>query len=161
RHISDQQLGRVSRHLRNNPVGVLRALSLPPHHLRHHREAKPDGHRRPYGARGRDAAAARPAHAVLRRASAADHRRERSFNRADHQRLPACCRSDEVGGALTARGSAPRADYLLERVTLMHETAISLPVILPEAVLAAGTLALVLYGAVRGELGSNLINEIA
>ncbi len=43
----------------------------------------------------------------------------------------------------------------------MHETAISLPVILPEAVLAAGTLALVLYGALRGERGSNLINEIA
>ena len=32
----------------------------------------------------------------------------------------------------------------------MHETALSLPVILPEAVLAAGTLALVLYGAIRG-----------
>jgi NADH-quinone oxidoreductase subunit N len=43
----------------------------------------------------------------------------------------------------------------------MHETAISLPVILPEAVLAAGTLALVLYGALRGERGSALVNEIA
>src|SRR6202453_2451939 len=43
----------------------------------------------------------------------------------------------------------------------MHETAISLPVILPEAVLATGTLALVLYGALRGERGSNLVNEIA
>src|SRR5580658_4660114 len=43
----------------------------------------------------------------------------------------------------------------------MHETAISLPVVLPEAVLAAGTLALVLYGALRGERGSNLVNEIA
>ena len=38
---------------------------------------------------------------------------------------------------------------------------ISLPVILPEAVLAAGTLALVLYGALRGERGSALVNEIA
>ena len=43
----------------------------------------------------------------------------------------------------------------------MHETAISLPVILPEAVLAAGTLALVLYGALRGERGSALVNEFA
>src|SRR5580698_3440057 len=43
----------------------------------------------------------------------------------------------------------------------MHETAISLPVVMPEAVLAAGTLALVLYGALRGERGSNLVNEIA
>ena len=43
----------------------------------------------------------------------------------------------------------------------MHETAISLSVILPEAVLAAGTLALVLYGALRGERGSALVNEIA
>jgi NADH-quinone oxidoreductase subunit N len=43
----------------------------------------------------------------------------------------------------------------------MHETAISLPVVLPEVVLAAGTLALVLYGALRGERGSNLVNEIA
>ncbi len=43
----------------------------------------------------------------------------------------------------------------------MHETAISLPVILPEVVLAAGILALVLYGALRGERGSALVNEIA
>src|SRR6202451_1134288 len=43
----------------------------------------------------------------------------------------------------------------------MHETAISLPVILPEAVLATGTLALVLYGALRGQQGSALVNEIA
>jgi len=43
----------------------------------------------------------------------------------------------------------------------MHQTAISLPVILPEAVLMVGTLALVLYGALRGERGSALVNEIA
>ena len=43
----------------------------------------------------------------------------------------------------------------------MHETAISLPVILPEVVLAAGTLALVLYGALRGERGEGVVNEIA
>ena len=43
----------------------------------------------------------------------------------------------------------------------MHETALSLPVVLPEAVLAAGTLALVLYGALRGERASNLVTEIA
>ena len=43
----------------------------------------------------------------------------------------------------------------------MHETAISLPVILPEAVLAVGILGLVLYGALRGERGSALVNEIA
>ena len=33
--------------------------------------------------------------------------------------------------------------------------------VLPEAVLAAGTLALVLYGALRGERASNLVTEIA
>ena len=43
----------------------------------------------------------------------------------------------------------------------MHQTAISLPVALPEAVLAAGTLALVLYGALRGERASNFVTEIA
>jgi NADH-quinone oxidoreductase subunit N len=43
----------------------------------------------------------------------------------------------------------------------MHETAISLPVILPEALLAAGILGLVLYGALRGERGAALVNEIA
>jgi NADH-quinone oxidoreductase subunit N len=43
----------------------------------------------------------------------------------------------------------------------MHLTALSLPVVLPEAVLAAGTLALVLYGALRGERASNLVTEIA
>jgi NADH-quinone oxidoreductase subunit N len=43
----------------------------------------------------------------------------------------------------------------------MHQTAISLPVVLPAAVLAVGTLALVLYGALRGERGSALVNEIA
>ncbi len=43
----------------------------------------------------------------------------------------------------------------------MHQTAISLPVILPETVLAAGTLALVLYGALRGERASSLVNELA
>src|ERR1700723_3860647 len=43
----------------------------------------------------------------------------------------------------------------------MHETAISLPVILPEVVLGGGTLALVLSGALRGERGSALVNEFA
>ena len=43
----------------------------------------------------------------------------------------------------------------------MQVTALSLPVVLPEAVLAAGTLALVLYGALRGERASNLVTEIA
>ena len=33
----------------------------------------------------------------------------------------------------------------------MHETALFLPVVLPEAVLTLGTLLLVLYGALRGE----------
>jgi NADH-quinone oxidoreductase subunit N len=43
----------------------------------------------------------------------------------------------------------------------MHVTALSLPVVLPEAVLVAGTLALVLYGALRGERASNLVTEIS
>ena len=41
----------------------------------------------------------------------------------------------------------------------MHETALSLPVILPEAVFALGALVLVLYGALRGERSSNLVTE--
>ena len=75
RHVPDQQLGRVPRHHRHNPVGMLRALPLPPHHLWRYREAKPDGHRRPHKPRGRDVAAAWPAHDLLRRAPTADHRR--------------------------------------------------------------------------------------
>ena len=43
----------------------------------------------------------------------------------------------------------------------MHETAISLPVVLPEAVLALGTLLLVLYGALRGERAYNLVTEVS
>ncbi len=43
----------------------------------------------------------------------------------------------------------------------MHETALSLPVVLPEAVLALGTLALVLYGALRGERAYSLVTEIS
>ncbi|MGO9418135.1 NADH-quinone oxidoreductase subunit NuoN [Roseiarcus sp.] len=43
----------------------------------------------------------------------------------------------------------------------MHETALSLPVVLPEAVLALGTLLLVLYGALRGERAYSLVTEIS
>ena len=43
----------------------------------------------------------------------------------------------------------------------MHVTALSLPVFLPEAVLALGTLALVLYGALRGERSAGIVAEIA
>ncbi len=43
----------------------------------------------------------------------------------------------------------------------MHETALSLPVVLPEAVLALGTLLLVLYGALRGERAYNLVTEVS
>ncbi len=43
----------------------------------------------------------------------------------------------------------------------MHQTALSLPVVLPEAVLALGTLGLVLYGALRGERAYNLVTEIS
>ena len=43
----------------------------------------------------------------------------------------------------------------------MHVTALSLPVFLPEAVLAVGTLALVLYGALRGERSYGVVTEIA
>ncbi len=41
----------------------------------------------------------------------------------------------------------------------MHETALSLPVVLPEAVLALGTLLLVLYGALRGERAYSVVTE--
>ena len=61
--VPGQHLGRLLRHVRHHPVGLLCALSLPPHHLRRDREAEPDGHRRPHGARDRDAAAARTADA--------------------------------------------------------------------------------------------------
>ena len=43
----------------------------------------------------------------------------------------------------------------------MHLTALSLPVVLPEAILALGTLALVLYGALRGERAYNLVTEVS
>ena len=43
----------------------------------------------------------------------------------------------------------------------MHETALSLPVVLPEAVLALGTLCLVLYGALRGERAYSLVTEVS
>ena len=43
----------------------------------------------------------------------------------------------------------------------MHVTALSLPVFLPEAVLALGTLALVLYGALRGERSYGVVSEIS
>ncbi|RBP09105.1 NADH dehydrogenase subunit N [Roseiarcus fermentans] len=43
----------------------------------------------------------------------------------------------------------------------MHETALSLPVVLPEAVLALGTLLLVLYGALRGERAFHLVTEVS
>jgi NADH-quinone oxidoreductase subunit N len=43
----------------------------------------------------------------------------------------------------------------------MHQTALSLPVVLPEAVLALGTLALVLVGTLRGERAYNLVTEIS
>jgi NADH-quinone oxidoreductase subunit N len=43
----------------------------------------------------------------------------------------------------------------------MHVTALSLPVFLPEVVLAAGALLLLLYGALRGERAYNLVTEIS
>ena len=43
----------------------------------------------------------------------------------------------------------------------MNVTALSLPVVLPEAILAAGALLLILYGALRGERSHWLIAEIA
>src|SRR5579871_2962349 len=43
----------------------------------------------------------------------------------------------------------------------MHVTAISLPVVLPLAVLGLGLLALILYGAIRGERSFNLVTEAA
>jgi len=43
----------------------------------------------------------------------------------------------------------------------MSVTALSLPVVLPEAVLALGSLLLVLYGALRGERSYNLVTEIS
>ena len=70
--------------------------------FRRDREAEPDGHRRPHEPRGRDAAAAWPAHDLLRRASAADHRCERGFDRPDHQWLRTRGHDDEVSGAVTA-----------------------------------------------------------
>ena len=162
RHVPDQQLGRVPRHHRHNPVGVLRALPLPPHHLWRYREAEPDGHRRPHEPRGRDACCRL---ACSRSFTACTHSRSSTPAQLQSNRSSAASstpsRRRSRRGSDDVRGSAPRADCLLERATLMHETAISLPVILPEVVLAAGTLALVLYGALRGERGSALVNEIA
>ena len=43
----------------------------------------------------------------------------------------------------------------------MNVTALSLPVVLPEAIIAAGVLALILYGAVRGARAQWHVAEIA
>ena len=54
RRLPHQHLGRVPRHHRRDPVGRLRALALPPHHLRQAREGEPQLHHRPRpGARSR------------------------------------------------------------------------------------------------------------
>ncbi len=43
----------------------------------------------------------------------------------------------------------------------MNVTALSLPMVLPELIIAAGALALVLLGALRGERSAWLVTEIA
>ena len=43
----------------------------------------------------------------------------------------------------------------------MNVTALSLPVVLPEAIIAAGVLALIVYGALRGARTQGLVTEIA
>ena len=43
----------------------------------------------------------------------------------------------------------------------MDVTALSLPVVLPEAIIAAGVLALIFYGALRGARTQGLVTEIA
>ena len=43
----------------------------------------------------------------------------------------------------------------------MNVTALSLPVFLPQAFLGLGTLALVLFGALRGERSYGVVSEIA
>ncbi len=83
RDVPGQHLGGVFRHVRRHPVGVLRALSLPPHHFRGDREGEPQDHHRPQPARDRHAPAARSPGPLLRRASAAHHRRELRLDRRD------------------------------------------------------------------------------
>jgi NADH-quinone oxidoreductase subunit N len=59
---------------------------------------------------------------------------------------------DGVGAAGASSSNSERS---------MQVTALSLPVFLPEVVLGLGTLALVLYGALRGERTAPLVNEAA
>ena len=96
-------LGRLLCELRPDSFGGLRALSLPAHYLRRDRESQPDDHRRPRAARNRDAAAARTAGALLRRAPSADHRRERGLDRLAAQRLRAGHHRNQDRGAVMGR----------------------------------------------------------
>ena len=59
----------VARHDRRDPLGLLRALALPPRHLRHAGEGEPRGHPRPEPAREGDPRAAGRADHLLRRLS--------------------------------------------------------------------------------------------
>ena len=68
RRVPGQHLGRVLRDHRHDPVGLLRALPLSPHHIRRHRQAEPAGHPRSFAARDRDHGAACPLTILLRRA---------------------------------------------------------------------------------------------
>ena len=81
----------------------LRALSLSPRHLRRAGEAEPRRHRRSVGARDRGARAAAGPDDLLRRPSAADHRRQRRLDR------------------LPAQGRRPGAGVDQDRGTLMAQ----------------------------------------
>ena len=108
--VSGQCLGRVLRDDRRRPLGGLCALSLSPGDLRGARKAESDGHRRSHGARDRHSRAVARSDGLLRRASAADHRRERRLDRRAHQGLRSGDRRDEDGGALKGDGAANNWD---------------------------------------------------
>ena len=89
---------------RRHFVGSLCALSLSPGDFRGHRKTEPHEHRRFVDARNRHSRAARRSDALLRRASAAGHRRQRRFDRRPDQGIRPGARRDQNRRALGVAG---------------------------------------------------------
>ena len=138
-----------------HPVGTLCSLSLPSRHIRRARQAEPDDHTGLERTRDRGPHTLAAADALLRRAPAADHRRQRGVDRRPGAGRQSCDRDDKDGGALRVHVRTRNPKDALP----MNATALSLPVILPEFILAFGILALILLGALRGERSVWLVTE--
>ena len=148
--VPGQHLGRALAATRHHPVGLLCALSLPPRHLRRDREAEPDGDRSTSLARDRACCRSwllmlyygvHPQPIIDASAASIDALIQGFSTRSRRPRPP------DYDGAPALRAITTERD-------IHARDGHSLPVVLPEAVLAAGVLALVLIGALRGERGS-------